>query len=401
MSAQLAALRKARAAATPAPLRGAYRLLFVGGAAWALIVATLWIASYSGSLTLPTAMNPLAWHQHEMLFGYLGAVIAGFLSAAVPNWTGRPAFAGTPVVLFVGLWLAARLAILFSATVPPLLGAALDVGFFAVAAVVALREIVAAGNRNVPIPVVVLLFGAASALHHAEGMGAALPEGLGVRAGFAIVLILICLIGGRIIPAFTRNWMLKEGRSDGLPTLPARFDLLAIAAATVALTAWAVSPFALAAGWLLLAAASIHLVRLARWSGTAAARDPLVFILHIGYLWLPVGFALLGLSILDTVIPTTAALHALAAGAMGTITLAVMTRASLGHTGRPLAADGWTMLIYLLVTAGAVLRVASPFLPFDYLLTLQLAGAAWGGAFLIFVLAYGPKLFAPRVDGGV
>jgi len=234
----IVAVRTARAAAAAPVLRGAYRLLFPAGAVWAVVVALLWVAAHAGAIALPSAMAPLAWHQHEMLFGYLGAVIAGFLSAAIPNWTGRPAFAGSPVALFVGWWLTARLALLFSAVVPPLAAALLDVGFFVALAALAAREILAARNRNLPVPLVLVLFAAANGLHHAEAMGAALPEGIGVRAGFAIVLLLIALIGGRIIPAFTRNWLVRAGREDRAPTMPNRFDALALAAAAAALAAW-------------------------------------------------------------------------------------------------------------------------------------------------------------------
>lgn len=384
--------------APPAMLRGAYRLLFIGGSSWAIIVATLWIASYSGTIALPTAMDSLGWHQHEMLFGYLGAVIAGFLSAAIPNWTGRPAFTGMPVGLFFACWLAARLALLFSSIIPLGLAAAIDVGFLLLTAVIAMREIRAARNRNAFIPGVIMLFALADAVHYTEASGAAIPPGLGIRAGFSLVLILICLIGGRIIPAFTRNWLMRQERGHSMPAMPGTFDLLSIGAAALALSAWTARPNADLAGWLLIFAGIVHILRLARWSGHRSWRDPLLLILHVGYFWLPVGFLLLGSSILGTMLPATSALHALAAGAMGTMTLAVMTRATLGHTGRPLKADGWTVAIYLLVTAGALLRVANPLLPFDYMLTLRAAGAAWGAAFLIFLIAYGPMLCRPRVD---
>jgi uncharacterized protein involved in response to NO len=401
MSSSLAAARRARAAASPAVLRGAYRLLFVGSAAWALVVALLWVASYSGALVLPTAMDPLAWHQHEMLYGFLGAAIAGFLSAAVPNWTGRPAFAGVPVALVAGWWLAARLAVLFSASVPPIIGAVTDTGFYLFVAAAALAEVLAAKNRNVAIPVIVGLFAISNGLHHAEAMGAQVPLGLGMRGGFSIVLVLICIIGGRIIPTFTRNWLEREERGGRMPAAAGRFDLAAIGGAAVALFAWTGWPFSAGAGALLICAGAAHAFRLLRWSGFKVLSDPIVFILHVAYAWIPIGLALLGCSILLPSVPGTTAVHALAAGAMGTITLAVMTRASLGHTGRPIRADAWTVAMYVLITIGALLRVLSPLLPLDYLTGLRVAGIAWGSAFLLFLFAYGPKLFRPRLDGGL
>lgn len=383
----------------PPVLRAGFRPFFFGGALWALTVVVLWVCSLSGVLTLPTDFDPLAWHRHEMLFGYLGAVIAGFLMTAIPNWTGRLPLAGAPLAGLAGLWLAARLAVLFSTAVGPLLAAILDVGFFLVLVAVCAREVFAAKNRNVPIVFVVLLFAIASALDHAQALGAAIPDGLGWRAGVAVVLILISLIGGRIIPSFTRNWLAKQGVRDQLPQQPGTFDKATIGVTALALFAWTLFPDPQFTGALLVIAGIVQTLRLARWSGIRTIRDPLVFILHVGYFWLPAGLLLLGFSHFSTEILPTMGIHALAAGAMATMTLAVMTRATLGHTGRELRADGWTTAIYVLVTAGAAIRVCAPALPFDYMRLIDLAGALWGGAFLLFLLSYGPKLLGPRPDG--
>lgn len=391
--------RRPRADASPVIFRGGFRLLFLGGAVWALVVVALWVAALTGAVTLPTVMDPLAWHQHEMLFGYLSAVIAGFLTAAIPNWTGRPIMTGWPVAGFVGIWLAARLSILFSATIAPVVGAALDVGFLMLLFAYAAREVFAAKNRNKPILIVILLFALANALDHAEALGAGVANGVGMRAGFALVLVLIAVIGGRIIPAFTRNWLARQGRAERLPAQANLFDKITIGLTCLALACWAVMPDSQPTALLLLASGALHIVRLARWAGLSAARDPLVFILHVSYAWLPIGLLLLGASIVSAVMPVSAAMHALAAGAMASMTLAVMTRATRGHTGRPLEADRATVVIYLLVTLGAVLRVVAPLLPIDYMLSIRLAGGLWGAAFLLFALAYGPMLLGPRADG--
>lgn len=382
---------------TPPPiwLQGAFRLLFAGGALWALVVVTLWLGALAGRWTLPTAMAPLAWHQHEMLFGYLGAVIAGFLSAAIPNWTGRPTVTGWPVAGFVGLWVAARAALLFSAMVPQVIGALLDVAFLLILLGYAAREIFASGNRNKPILIVLLLFATACGVDHAAAMGKIADPALGMRGGFALVLMLIAIIGGRIIPAFTRNWLTRQGRSEGLPVVANRFDMAVIAATALALAAWVAAPQSVTAGLLLAVAGGLHAVRLTRWAGLRAVRDPLVFVLHISYAWLPVGLLLLGVAILWPVIPVSSGIHALSAGAMAAMTLAVMTRATRGHTGRPLQADGATVAIYALVHAGALLRVAAPLLPMDYMLAVGMAGALWGAAFLLFLLIYGPMALRP------
>ena len=382
---------------SPIWLQGAFRLLFAGGALWAVVVVALWVGALDGRWALPTAMDPLAWHQHEMLFGYLGAVIAGFLSAAIPNWTGRPVVTGWPVAAAVGLWLAARLAVLFSEIVPEPIGAVLDVGFLLVLLSYAAREIFASGNRNKPILIVLLLFAAACGLDHAAMMGAVSDPGLGMRMGFALILLLIAIIGGRIIPAFTRNWMMRHGRSDRLPAMPGRFDRAAIALTALALATWVAVPDSTVAAGSLVLAGVLQALRLARWAGLKAVRDPLVFVLHIAFAWLPLGLLMLGCAIVYPFIPMSSAIHALAAGAMAAMTLAVMTRATRGHTGRPLEADRVTVAIYLLVHLGALLRVAAPLLPLEYMLAVRLAGGLWAAAFAVFLLVYGPMALRPAV----
>ena len=388
-----------RLADHPPILRGGFRPFFLGGALWALTVLTLWIGALAGWLTLPTAFEPLAWHRHEMLFGYLAAVIGGFLLTAIPNWTGRLPVTGRRLAALAGLWLAARLAVLFSTVVGPWTAVALDVGFLLVLFVVAAREVIAAKNRNFPVVIVILLLATANAFDHAEAMGLAVSEGIGWRAGLGLVLALIALIGGRIIPSFTRNWLAKEGFKTGLPGQPDWFDKLSLASLAVALIGWVFAPDRTATAALLLFAGMMQALRLARWSGFRAWRDPLVLILHISFAWLPLGLLLLGMSIFDPALPRTSALHALTAGAMASMTLAVMTRATLGHTGRALRADGPTVAIYLLVTLGAAFRVAAPLIPFDTMQVIQVAGLLWGGAFLLFLLSYGPKLIGSRPEG--
>ena len=379
--------------------RGGYRPFFAGGALWALIALALWLCALSGALTLPTHFDPLAWHRHEMLFGFVGAVIAGFLLTAIPNWTGRLPIAGVPLALLFGLWLSARVAVLFSAQLGPLLAALLDVGFFVALAALAAREVFAAKNHNVPIVGIVLLFAIADAVDHLAAAGIIADEGLGTRAAIALVILMISLVGGRIVPSFTRNWLIKQGTQRDLPTQPGLFDKIVIAMTAITMATWLIAPLNSFVGILLLLAAALQAIRLARWSGVRAWRDPLVLVLHVGYAWLPVGLCLLGLSLVGSAVPATSAIHALTAGAMATMILAVMTRATLGHTGRELSADGWTRAIYVLITLGAALRVAAPLLPFDYMRTIELAGLSWGGAFVLFVVAYGPKLFGPRPDG--
>jgi uncharacterized protein involved in response to NO len=393
---QMLALRRRRDAASHPFFRGGFRPFFFGGASWALIALTLWICSLTGEITLPTALHPLAWHRHEMLFGFVGAVIGGFLLTAVPNWTGRLPIAGWPLGGLFALWSAARLALLFSAHIGLWPAGILDVGFFLVLGLVAAREVLVANNRNLPVVGMILLFGLADALDYLCTGGTIPSPDLGWQLAIAIVVLLISLIGGRIIPSFTRNWMAKRGLKTGLPTQPGRFDLFVIAATAVALLAWLSGPAETPIGIVLLAAAALQGARWLRWRGYRTFRDPLVLVLHVGYAWVPVGLALLGLS-LSGVVPRSAAIHALTAGAMATMILAVMTRGSLGHTARELKANTATVALYLFVTAGAILRVAASLRLIDYNWGIEIAGLAWGTAFLLFLVTYAPVLWRPRL----
>jgi uncharacterized protein involved in response to NO len=393
---QMLELRKRRMAQSHPFLRGGFRPFFFGGAAWGLIALVLWLFALAGAFTLPSHFDPIAWHRHEMLFGFVGAVVAGFLLTAIPNWTGRLPIAGYPLAGLVGLWFAARLALLFSSVTGAFLAALLDSGFFLVLALLTGREVLLANNRNVPVVGIVLLIGAASALDHASVAGLVATD-LGWQLGIALVVLLISLIGGRITPSFTRNWMAKKGIAKGLPTQPGRFDLFVILATALALLMWLTAPAGMITGGSLIIAAGLQIVRLSRWGGLRAAGDPLVLILHVGYAWVPAGLLLLGLSSAGFAVPPTAAVHALTAGAMATMILAVMTRASLGHTGRELKASLPTVGIYVLVTLGALLRVAAPLGYGDYTMAMQVSALAWGGALLLFLLVYGPILWRPRL----
>jgi len=377
--------------------RGGFRPFFFGGPAWAVLAITLWLLSLTGVITLPTAIDALAWHRHEMLFGFVGAVIAGFLLTAIPNWTGRLPIAGWPLAALFGLWIAARLSLLFSSFTGLWLSAALDVGFFLTLGLLAAREVMGPNNRNTPIVGMVLLFAAANAIDYLAVAEVIPAPDLGWQLAIAIVVLLISLIGGRIIPSFTRNWMVKRGRKHGLPTQPGKFDIAVIGVTAVALLAWLSGPAEAPIGALILLAAVMQAARLARWSGIRTVADPLVLILHVGYAWVPVGLALLGLSLMNLV-PRSAAIHALTAGAMATMILAVMTRASLGHTARDLKANAATTLLYVLVTAGAVLRVAAALGLMNTRIGLDVAGSAWGAALLLFLIAYGPVLWRPRLS---
>jgi uncharacterized protein involved in response to NO len=393
---QMLALRKRRWAATIPFLRGGFRPFFFGAATWAVIAIALWLCSLAGGLVLPTQFDPIAWHRHEMLFGFVGAAVSGFLLTAIPNWTGRLPIAGKPLLSLFGMWAAARVAVLFSSLLGLWPAAILDVGLFVSLALLAAREVIASNKRNAPIVALVLLFGLADAVDYAGAAGLVSAD-LGWRGAIALVIILISVIGGRIIPSFTRNWMSKQGIKRGLPTQPQSLDLLVIVSTALALLLWLGFPDNRSTGLVLLLAGAAQLLRLSRWSGVRTFADPLVAILHLGYLWIPIGLVLLGLSVAGFNIPRSGAIHALTAGAMATMILAVMSRASLGHTGRELKASPMTIASYVCVTIGAAVRVAASLGLGDYSLMLDIAGAIWGAALLIFAIAYAPVLWNARV----
>lgn len=394
---ELLDIRRRRMAASPPILRGAFRPFFLGAAIWAVIAILLWIFALSGDIALPRGLESLAWHRHEMVFGFAGAAVAGFLLTAIPNWTGRPPIAGWPLASLIGLWAAGRLSVL-TAPVPLMpVAAVLDVSLYVALAAIAVSEVVASRNRNLPVSLLVLLFGAADALDYLCIAGRFEDNLVGVRGGLSILVVMISVVGGRIIPAFTRNWMAKRGISAGLPSQPGGYDLATIAISAAALVLWILVPAAKVTGAVLVTSAVLQTGRLARWRGLTTLKNPLLLILHIGYAWLAVGLMLLGLSICWADVPQTAAIHAVAVGAVGTLILGVTTRASLGHTGRALRAALPTIGSYVLISLASLARVATAFGYIDYLPGLYLSAALWVGAFLLFLVVYGPILSKPRV----
>ena len=381
----------------PALLRGAFRPFFLLAALWAAAAIIIWVATYSGFPLLGPQTDALAWHQHEMLFGFVGAAIIGFLLTAIANWTGRPLLSGAALASLAILWLAVRV-ILVLGLGGPWLALALELLLFLAVAAFATREVVLSKNRNLPIAAMVALVGIAAAVDLAEAGGILIDRDLGLRGGIALVVILVGLVGGRIIPAFTRNWLMREGAAPPMPIMPNPADIRVLGVTAVAMAAWLVWPDAAAVGWLLLATALAHLWRLARWQGWRTLPDPLVVVLHLAYLWMPVGLALLGAHLALDAVPRSAGIHALGAGAMGLLILAVMSRASLGHTGRTLRASPALTFAYCLVLAGGLVRVLTSIGWLVGLWPIHLSAALWAGGFLLFAVLYFPILTRPRID---
>ena len=394
----MTAIPRYRSQSGLALLTAGFRPFFLLSALWSALAVPLWLISFAGEGALPSVLPPLVWHVHEMVFGFGAATVAGFLLTAIPDWTGRHPLRGGPLASLVLLWIAGRAGVFMSAWTGTAGAAFLDLAFPVAFLGLVAREIAAGRNwRNLPIVAALALLLLGNLLVHFEAVGITTTGATGNRLGVATLLMLISIVGGRIIPSFTRNWLARERPEIPPPAVFGRFDRAALTTTALALALWVLAPGGLATPLAALAAGLALGARLARWRGSATLREPLLWVLHLGYGWLALGFVLLALSGVTALLPQTAALHALTAGAIGTMTLAVMTRASLGHTGRPLAADPGTTAIYILVTLAAVLRLFAPLAEAHYLFVLSLSGAAWSGAFGLFAMVYARSLTLPRL----
>jgi len=379
----------------PAILTYGFRPFFFGAATWAALAMALWVPMLSGQVSLPTAFDPVSWHAHEFLFGYLGAVIAGFLLTAVPNWTGRLPIVGWRLGLLALLWLAGRVAVTVSGHLPIGVAATVDLAFPVVLAAAIGREIVAGKNwRNLIVLAMLAVFALGNGLYHWEaGRGDYAAQGYGLRLGLAAGVMMIAVIGGRIVPSFTRNWLVRRGPGR-LPVAPMQgFDKVALLALLAALLLWVALPIWTGTGLMLALAGVLHVIRLARWAGHRTAAEPLVLVLHVGYAFLPLGALVLSAEILmPGLLGMAAAQHLWMGGAVGLMTLAVMTRATLGHTGQDLHAGPGTVAIYLALVTAVLARLAAGVWSDEAGLLHSIAGLAWIGAFGGYALVYGRLL---------
>ena len=384
-----AALQRRRDYAGPALFAYGFRPFFLVAGLWAAFGILLWLPQYLGLMTLPTAFGPLDWHIHEMLYGYVAASVAGFLLTAIPNWTGRLPVSGWPLAGLVALWLAGRIAILCSAKIGGLAAAVIDVSFLVTLAAVAAREILAGKNwRNLRVLIVLGVLIAGNVVFHAEVLLKGSAD-YGIRIAIGAAILLISLIGGRIVPSFTNNWLTRNNPGR-LPVPFSRYDVATMGLSALALVLWIAAPAHVVTGGVLIAAGVLQSGRLARWAGDRALADRLVLVLHVGYAFVPLGFLLLGVAALTGDVPPSAGIHAWMAGAVGLMTLAVMTRATLGHTGQKLEAGPATQAIYACVLIGALLRViaaVSGSLPL-----IEIGGILWIAGFAGYALVYAPLL---------
>lgn len=386
----------------------AFRPLFLLATLHALLAVPVWVCGWLGWLPMPTIMggNPVWWHAHEMLFGFAGAAVGGFLLTAVATWTKRPPVAGGPLVALALLWLSARLLFFVPGTmasrwmVPA--AAAADLGYNVLLLALMSREVISARNqRNYKVLVLLALLFVANAAFYVGIKGRTGWADHALLAALWVLILLMSVIAGRVIPAFTRNWLRLHGldRADAEPGAPPSFDRVDLSA-NIALTGFAAltllpSPpiVAALAG---LVAGLLLLARVARWQGLRTKRDPLVSILHVGFLWIPIGVLLLAGAALGWW-PTSAGVHALTTGAIATMIVAIASRAALGHTGRPLQSHPVLNLGYATITLAAVLRVMVVALP-DARLMLLVSAASWGLGFACLAWRYVPILMQPPLD---
>ena len=355
-----------------------FRPLYLLAGAYAALGVPLWALQYAG--VLPGG-DP-AWHAHEMLFGYAFAVIAGFLLTAVRVWTGRPTPSGAALAVIAGAWLAARIAAPFSLQV----ASGLDALFALLVAIGIGRPIVVTRNRNWFFIVLVAAFGAAS-------VGSTLLSREAIAIGLDLVLFVITLMAGRVVPGFTNNAVAGAGAR--------RIPALEYAALGSVLALLALDPlgFETAAAIVALVGAALHAWRLALWSPWAARGRPILWILHASYAWVAVHLALRGLATFGLA-PAVLATHALTIGAIGGLTIGMMTRTARGHTARPLTAGAGEVTAYVLVQLAALVRVLVPIaVPGLYVASVVVAAALWSAAFSIFTMVYIPILTRARLDG--
>jgi len=380
-----------------APAAKGFRPFFLLGGLFAALAIPAWLAMLDGHLQLGGALGAMSWHAHEMVFGYATAVIAGFLLTAVGNWTQRETLVGAPLIGLAALWAAGRAAIAAPSLAPGWLVAAVDLAFLPALAVVVARPLIATRNaRNfIMLAVLAALFGA-NLIVHLDVLGVwPGARRLGALLGVDVIVLVILVISGRTFPMFTRN----ATSVQSIRSSPA-LDRAAVGAMAVLVVLDAIAlDHPATAGWAVVVGA-LALARSRHWGARHALRAPLLWVLHLGYLWIPVGLALRGVAAVTSAVTPQIATHAITVGAIGTLTLGMMARVSLGHTGRLLEATRPIALAFALALVAAVARIGAPVLGLAHYRTLIfVAGALWTAAFALFVVVYAPILGAPRVDG--
>ena len=371
---------------------GAFRPLFLVAGLYAPLALLLWLGYLFGYMTLPAqSVNPLLWHSHEMIYGFVAAATGGFAFTAVANWTGRTPVQGTPLVSLCLLWMLGRFAM--TLLEPGWQAMAMDLSYLALVIIILVRELHLGQNRrNYIIAAMFSLLFVFNVIYHLEINGAMTASGGSMRGAIITVILLVSLIGGRIIPAFSGNWLKARNEKGSLPAAFGRLDRASLICTVLVLASFVLFPYSGISGTVLIIAALLHAARLGRWQTGKIASEPLLLVLHIAYAWIPIGFLLLAASSFLSVSPS-AGLHALTIGAISTMIMAVAIRAGKGHSGRALTSDAKINLSFILITLTAMTRVSSSLLTWDWL--MPLSGLFWLLAFLVFIMVAVPILVMP------
>lgn len=375
-----------------------FRPFFLLAAVFGAAAVPLWLLIYQGYLDPASHLPPTVWHGHEMVFGFAIAVISGFLLTAASNWTGRHTASGVWLGALVGLWIAGRIVVVAGGGLPLWLVIGLDIAFLPILAIVLAVPLLATGNRrNVIFPIVLLILGLINVSIHLGSTGTIdWDPSRGLRVGIDLILLMIGVLGGRVIPSFTKN-ALPHARVNPCQ----KAGILALLSLAALAIAEAASGNPVLTGSIALAAGLINILRMRGWGTFATLRHPILWILHVGYGWLAAGLILRGAADLTDMVALDAGIHALTLGAIGSMIIGMMSRVALGHTGRSIVPAPLTVAAYWLVNAAALLRVVFTMSSSDELRAASLFGSGilWSLAFAAFAIVYLPILSRPRADG--
>lgn len=373
-----------------------FRPFFIVASIAAVVLILLWLVSlHSSSIELPNYFGTVAWHGHEMLFGYTGGVIAGFLLTAVRNWTGVATWSGTKLGLLLAVWIAGRLLPWFN-DVPPLIITVVDLSFFPLLAIGLSAPLRQGKNRvNLIFIPLILAMAFANLVSHLQLRGLSIGLGDALYVMLDLVLLLIVLISGRVLPFFTRSAI--PGFQPCTRKIVERLTFVVLLAIIITDLVETIPKFVSTLLWLIFALTQA--VRLSGWTDRRISRIPVLWVLYTGYIWMIIGALLQGLAEAG-MFPATLALHSIAIGVIGVFTLGMMARVTRGHTGRNIGVGKLTVVGFILLNLAALMRVFGPVvLPDAYSLWIVFSGAAWAIAFGLFTLRYVPRLLQPRIDG--
>ncbi|MGF7206366.1 uncharacterized protein involved in response to NO [Skermanella aerolata] len=372
-----------------------FRPFYLLAALLAVAWIPLWVVAWHGHLALPAGFNPAAWHTHEMLFGFTSAVLVGFLLTAIPNWTGRPTIAGTPLAGLAALWITGRVLMLVGDDLPWQVVAGVDVAFLPLAAAAMLPPLLAARNRrNIAFPFVLMVLASANLALHLDAAGVLSVDAEVTRGVLGVMMMILVVMGGRVIPFFTKNRLPAAGAG-----IDKRLDGLAVAATVAAVTASVLVPGSVAGGLAALAAAALLIARALPWKPWATLRVPMLWVLHAGHAWIAVALALRAASDFGLDLPAGAADHAFTVGGIGVLTLGMMARTACGHTGRPIEASRQMTAAFAIINLAAVVRVFGPVAFPDAHPLIGVSALLWAVAFLLYLIEFSPILTSARIDG--